>query len=42
VNRPEPPAADAVVPPIQERPPPQTFTVWSSSPGESHHFEPKD
>jgi ribonuclease E len=42
VNRPETPAVDTVAPPIQERPPPQTFTVWSSSPGDSHHFEPKD
>ena len=42
VNRPETPAVDTVTPAIEERRPPQTFTVWSSSPGESHHFEPKE
>lgn len=34
-------------PPAQQAPPEsykpaQTFTVWSSSPGESHHFGPKE
>jgi ribonuclease E len=31
-----------VAPPIQTTKPAQTYTVWSSTPGEGHHFDPKE
>jgi hypothetical protein len=33
----------SVAPPVTPAPKPaQTYTVWSSTPGEGHHFDPKE
>ena len=37
-----PPAAPPPAPANTEQRPAQTFTVWSSTPGEGHHFGPKE
>jgi hypothetical protein len=44
---PPPPAAvvqqaPAAPPSTQAPKPAQTYTVWSSTPGEGHHFDPKE
>jgi hypothetical protein len=36
-----PPSAPAAQPGGSYKPP-QTYTVWSSTPGEGHHFDPKE
>jgi hypothetical protein len=36
-----PPTAPPPAPGVEQRPT-QTFTVWSSTPGEGHHFGPKE
>ncbi len=45
VSPPSPPVAapsPAEIPPAQEPQSGSTYTVWSSSPGDGHHFGPKD
>ena len=40
---PPPPAPPApAMQPGESYKPPQTYTVWSSTPGEAHHFGPKE